>query len=189
MNILILDNYDSFTYNLVQLVRETNKVQNIDVIRNDKINLAEVEKYDKIILSPGPGLPSEAGLMPDLIKEYSLKKSILGVCLGHQCMAECYGAKLRNLDQVVHGKELPTHVIKDHYLFEGLEGSFNTGRYHSWVVDQEDFPETLEILAKDDRGEIMALRHCQYDMLGVQFHPESIMTNVGSKLIENWLNH
>lgn len=189
MKVLILDNYDSFTYNLVQLVNETELAESVDVVRNDQIDLLRVQQYQKIILSPGPGLPNEAGLMPDLIREYSPTKSILGVCLGHQCMAECYGGTLRNLAKVVHGKELPTHIIQEHYLFNDLPKTFNTGRYHSWVVDQENFPDCLEVLAIDDSKEIMALAHKDYDMTGVQFHPESIMTDVGAKLMVNWLSH
>jgi anthranilate synthase component 2 len=188
MKVLIIDNYDSFTYNLVQLVKECSDYE-LDVKRNDEFKLEDVEVYDKIILSPGPGLPCEAGLMPEVVRKYGDRKQILGVCLGHQCIGEIYGGKLKNLGNVVHGKGLKSKVtVGDSYLFKGMPVEFETGRYHSWVVDNEGFPDCLEITAVDDKGEIMALRHRQYDVQGVQFHPESVLTPKGRQILINWLN-
>lgn len=191
MKILLFDNYDSFTYNLYQCVKELTAAQ-IDVRRNDEITLEEVNAYDKIILSPGPGLPVESGILLSLIKAYAPKKSILGVCLGHQAIAESFGGKLENLDQVYHGVATTIHLKKydekPNDLFHGVKDLFPAGRYHSWVVSQHDFPTKLEITAVDDNGTIMALQHKEYDVQGVQFHPESIMTPVGKKIIENFLN-
>ncbi len=185
--ILILDNYDSFTYNLVHLLRELG-ASGIEVVRNDKIALPDIERFDAIVLSPGPGLPREAGIMPDLVTTYAAKKKILGVCLGHQCIAECFGAKLENLQNPVHGKATPVRVINDKEpLFKGLPGIFNTGRYHSWVVSKEGFPVDLEITALDNSGEIMALAHKKYNVRGVQFHPESVLTEHGAKMMKNWM--
>jgi anthranilate synthase component II len=269
MRILVFDNYDSFTYNLVHLVEKITNVD-VEVFRNDKINLEQVGKYDKIILSPGPGLPKDAGLMPDLIKEYASKKSILGVCLGHQAIGEAFGGKLVNLEKVYHGIATPVVVnresgivnresgtvnresgpersgresgignresgvgvksneenlqrakeketnteanssinqtdsrfpihdsrlrtadsrfpIHDSRLFLGLPAQFEVGRYHSWVVSEEGFPSELEITARDENGYIMALQHKTYDLQGVQFHPESVLTPLGEKIIANWL--
>jgi anthranilate synthase component II len=186
MKILILDNYDSFTYNLVHIVRKLG-YKNLDVIRNDKITVDEVSIYDKIILSPGPGIPVEAGILMDLIKTYGSKKPILGVCLGHQALGESFGAELYNIQQVIHGKALDTKVVVDDYIFEGLPNTFKSGRYHSWAV--KNLPEDLEITAVDDRGIVQALRHKKYDIRGVQFHPESVMTEFGEKLLLNWLKH
>lgn len=191
--ILIFDNYDSFTYNLVHLVEKIID-DKVDVFRNDKISLDDVERYDKIILSPGPGLPVEAGLLLPLIKKYAATKSILGVCLGHQAIGEVFGGKLTNLSTVFHGVATPVHLKKINPqkkfspLFEGLPSTFNAGRYHSWVVDKENFPGELEITAEDDNGFIMALQHKTYDVQGVQFHPESVLTPEGEKLMRNWLN-
>lgn len=188
MKILIFDNYDSFTYNIVHALRELG--ENPDVVRNDQIDLDDVEKYDKIIISPGPGIPKEAGLLMLLLKRYAGKKPILGVCLGHQAIGENFGAKLRNLSEVYHGISTPVSLTKDDYLFEGLPSEFNVGRYHSWVVDKKDFPhEELEVIAEDGNGMIMAMRHKKHDIRGVQFHPESVLTPEGMKIIENWLRH
>jgi anthranilate synthase component 2 len=186
MKILILDNYDSFTYNLVHIVKKLGYTD-VDVIRNDKISVEEVAKYDKIILSPGPGIPEEAGILMDLIKTYGDKKPILGVCLGHQAIGQCFGAELYNIQKVIHGKELNTNKVVDDYIFEGIPDRFNSGRYHSWAV--RNFPQDLEVTAVDDNGIVMALRHKKYDVRGVQFHPESVMTQWGEKMIENWLKN
>ena len=186
MKILILDNYDSFTYNLVHIVKKLGYTD-VDVIRNDKIAVADVAKYDKIILSPGPGIPEEAGIMMDLIKTYGDKKSILGVCLGHQALGQSFGAELYNIEKVIHGKELKTIKVVEDYIFEGVPEHFNSGRYHSWAV--KNFPTDLEITATDENGIIMALRHKKFDIRGVQFHPESVMTQWGEKMLENWLNN
>ncbi len=183
---LVFDNYDSFTYNLVHLV-ERLLGQKVDVVRNDKLPLEKVAEYDKIILSPGPGIPSEAGLLLPLIKEYAATKSILGVCLGHQAIGEAFGGKLTNLSSVYHGVATPINVIKEGGLFEGLPASFEVGRYHSWVVSEEGFPADLEITAKDENGMVMGLRHKHYDVTGVQFHPESVLTPQGEVIIRNWL--
>lgn len=191
--ILVFDNYDSFTYNLVHLVEKITQ-QRVDVYRNDKIALEAVKAYDKIILSPGPGIPSEAGLLLPLIKEYAATKSILGVCLGHQAIGEAFGGTLTNLSTVYHGIAMPLNVKSQHStsniqhnLFAGLPERFEVGRYHSWVVDKKGFPAELDITAEDDLGYIMALRHKQYDVQGVQFHPESVLTPQGEAIIRNWL--
>ncbi|MFT4205302.1 MAG: aminodeoxychorismate/anthranilate synthase component II [Chitinophagaceae bacterium] len=185
--ILVFDNYDSFTYNLVQLV-ERIIGDKVDVFRNDKIALEEVNIYDKILLSPGPGIPEEAGLLLPLIKQYAPTKSILGVCLGEQAIGEAFGAKLTNLSEVFHGIATPAHKTKvQSPLFMGLSETFPVGRYHSWVVDKDGFPDCLEITAEDDEGFVMGLQHKQYDVQGVQFHPESILTPDGEKILRNWL--
>lgn len=186
MKILVFDNYDSFTYNIVHALRELG--ENPDVVRNDMINLDEVKAYDKIIISPGPGIPEEAGLLMPLLKRYAGKKPILGVCLGHQAIGQNFGARLKNLPEVYHGVSTPVRVTEKDYLFEGLQDSFKVGRYHSWVVDKEGFPyKELEIIATDDNGMIMAMRHKNYDIRSVQFHPESVLTPEGITIIANWL--
>lgn len=187
--ILMIDNYDSFTYNLVHIVKKMG--YSIDVFRNDKISLEEVGKYHKIMLSPGPGIPSEAGILQDIIRQYASSKSILGVCLGHQAIGEVFGGTLTNLENVYHGVATNTTLVNSgDFIFEGLPNQFTIGRYHSWVVDTKGFPEKeLEITAQDDSGKIMALKHRKYDVRGVQFHPESILTQGGEKIIENWLTH
>lgn len=186
MKLLIFDNYDSFTYNIVHAVRELGIEP--DVRRNDCITLDEIDGYDKIIISPGPGIPSEAGILPDLLKRYAPVKPILGVCLGEQAIGECFGAKLENLSRVYHGIRSEISIIKPDYIFEGLPDRIEVGRYHSWVVSREDFPECLEVTAVSDDGNIMALRHKTYDVRGVQFHPESILTPSGMTIITNWIN-
>ncbi|MCU4175759.1 anthranilate synthase component II [Carboxylicivirga sp. N1Y90] len=189
MKILILDNYDSFTYNLVHYVEELVN-EKVDVYRNDEISIAEVGKYDKILLSPGPGIPDEAGILKELIKTYLPSKSILGVCLGCQAIAEVCGGSIRNMNQVFHGVATPVKVLsRDEYLFDTLPDSFLAGRYHSWVVNEEDLPNELEITSKDEAGQIMGLRHKANDVRGVQFHPESVLTEHGKKMIENWLKN
>ena len=186
MKILIFDNYDSFTYNLLHLVKELG-YNDVDVIRNDQLNLDEVEKYDKIILSPGPGIPSEAGLLLPLIKRYGKSKSILGVCLGHQAIAESYGATLINLDEVYHGIATDIHVIEKDVLFESVPKIFPAGRYHSWTVSNVQLPDCIRVTALDSEGQIMALKHETYDVHGVQFHPESILTLSGKAIVNNFL--
>ena len=183
--IVIIDNYDSFTYNLSHLVKELGA--EVTVYRNDKFEMSQLEAFDKIILSPGPGIPSEAGLLLDVIKTYAGKKPILGVCLGHQAIGECFGGKLTNLSDVYHGVATPVTTIADDYLFEGLEKSFEVGRYHSWVVDSEDFPSCLEVTSVSDEGYIMSLRHREYDIRGIQYHPESVLTPDGHTILKNWL--
>jgi anthranilate synthase component 2 len=185
--ILIIDNYDSFTYNLVHQVIELTGIRP-DVFRNDDISLSRIENYDKIILSPGPGIPSEAGICLELIRKYAGKKKILGVCLGHQAVGEAFGAKLRNLDRVFHGLEKPVRVTDpSDYLFKDIPPVFNAGRYHSWVVEKEDLPDCLSITCVDDDDLIMAIRHREFDIRGVQFHPESVMTEAGLKIMKNWI--
>lgn len=187
MNILVIDNYDSFTFNLVHLLNECG--HNPTVLRNDKFDLAEVEAFDKILLSPGPGIPSEAGLLLDVIKTYSPTKSILGVCLGVQAIAEVFGGSLYNLSYPVHGRATAMQVLDtDEVLFDTLPHTFNVGRYHSWAVNREDLPDELKITSKDTEGVIMGLRHLKYDVRGVQFHPESVLTENGKQMIQNWLN-
>ena len=187
MNILVIDNYDSFTFNLVHLLNECG--HNPTVLRNDKFDLAEVEAFDKILLSPGPGIPSEAGLLLDVIKTYSPTKSILGVCLGVQAIAEVFGGSLYNLSYPVHGRATAMQVLDtEEVLFDTLPHTFNVGSYHSWAVNREDLPEELKITSKDTEGVIMGLRHLNYDVRGVQFHPESVLTENGKQMIQNWLN-
>lgn len=186
MKILVLDNYDSFTYNLVYLIRQLGYGEQLNIRRNDAFLLDEVERYDKILLSPGPGIPVEAGLMPELLQRYAPTKSILGICLGHQALAEAFGGTLLNLAEVQHGVASTVTVQPDR-LFEGLPDSFLVGRYHSWVVDEQSLPQELEVIARTEDQQIMAIRHRQFDLRGLQFHPESILTEHGAKLIQNWL--
>ena len=187
MKILVFDNYDSFTYNLVHLVESITDAKP-DVFRNDAISLEDVKKYDKIILSPGPGIPIEAGLLLPLIKEFASTKSILGVCLGHQAIGEAFGGKLINLDTVYHGVATPiTQTENRSLLFEGMENKFEAGRYHSWIVDKKTLPEELEITALDENNYIMAMQHKKFDLQSVQFHPESILTPSGGIILKNWL--
>jgi len=187
MKILVFDNYDSFTYNLVHLVKALGYTD-LDVFRNNKIEMSAIGKYDKIILSPGPGIPSEAGTLLEVIKEYAPKKCILGVCLGHQAIGEAFGGNLTNLTKVYHGVSTPINITKtSEVMFKDIPKRIEVGRYHSWVVDKEGFPSDLEVTAEDDGGYVMALAHKKYDVRGVQFHPESILTPLGSKIIENWL--
>ncbi len=207
MKILVFDNYDSFTYNLVHLVKKIGGAT-VDVFRNDEIPLEKIEEYDKIILSPGPGIPSEAGLLLPLVKEYAATKSILGVCLGHQAIGEAFGGKLINLEtvyhgvatKIVHGQSMPTLAgecsgkplntklqTSNLNLFNGLPNEIIVGRYHSWIVSDENFPGDLEITARDENGYIMAMQHKNFDVQGVQFHPESVLTPDGETIMRNWL--
>ena len=212
VKILVFDNYDSFTYNLVHLVEKIMH-QKVEVVRNDQLPLEKVKGYDKIILSPGPGIPSEAGMLLPLIKAYATSKSILGVCLGHQAIGEAFGSKLLNLSTVYHGVATPVRVGNRQSVLSGVEGSaigskedstfqiadsrrdlfkdlpqeFEVGRYHSWIISEEGFPDDLEVTARDDNNYIMALQHKTYDVQGVQFHPESVLTPVGEQIMRNWL--
>lgn len=186
MKILVLDNYDSFTYNLVQMIEQIVN-EKIDVFRNDKISLEEVAKYDKIILSPGPGIPEEAGILLDLIKKYAPTKSIFGVCLGQQAIAEAFGGTLINLSEIYHGVATESTQINEHKLFKNLPETLEVGRYHSWAVNPENFPDELEITSVDASGMIMSLKHKIYDVHAVQYHPESILTLKGKQILENFL--
>lgn len=188
MKILVLDNYDSFTYNLVYIVRQLGYGAEMDVFRNDKISIEDVAQYDKIILSPGPGVPEDAGIMPGLLKKYASTKSILGVCLGNQAIGEAFGGSLINLSEVLHGVASIVKV-EDDLLFKDVPDTFNIGRYHSWVVDENTLSPDLEVIARTSDQQIMALRHKQFDVRGLQFHPESILTENGVQIIKNWLEN
>lgn len=184
MKILVLDNYDSFTYNLVYIIRQLG--YEMDIYRNNKINLSEIDVYDKILLSPGPGIPSEAGIMPELLKKYAGSKDILGICLGHQAIGEVFGGDLINLSAVVHGLASEVTVQED-LLFQGLPKQFKIGRYHSWVINEQTLSPDLEVIARTSDGQIMGVRHNKLKVRGLQFHPESILTEHGVQLIKNWL--
>ena len=185
MKIVIIDNYDSFTYNLSHLVKELGAA--VTVMRNDQFELPQLEQYSKIILSPGPGIPSEAGLLLDVIRTYAGRKPILGVCLGHQAIGEAFGAHLENLSDVFHGVATSCHIVSDDPLFSGLERDITIGRYHSWVVARQQLPACLEVTAVSDEGQIMALRHRELNVRGIQFHPESVLTPDGKKMLQNWM--
>lgn len=185
MKIVIIDNYDSFTYNLSHLLKELGA--EVTVYRNDQFELRDLDAFDKIILSPGPGIPEEAGLLLDVIKTYQGKKPILGVCLGHQAIGEVFGAKLTNLSEVFHGVATEGTQFGNDEIFNGLPKRIIMGRYHSWVVSKDEFPECLEITAESDEGQIMALKHKHYNIHGIQFHPESVLTPEGKTIINNWL--
>lgn len=187
MHIVIIDNYDSFTYNLAHLVKSLGA--ECTVIRNDQFQLPELQPFDKIILSPGPGIPSEAGLLLQVIKTYAGQKPMLGVCLGHQAIGEAFGAKLTNLSDVFHGVATPVQIAQPDYLFEGLPQRFEVGRYHSWVVDADSMPSCLEATTLSDEQLVMSLRHKQFDIRGIQFHPESVLTPLGRDIMRNWLKH
>ena len=186
MRILVFDNYDSFTYNLAHLVEKVCDYE-IDVFRNDKISLQKINEYDKIILSPGPGLPNEAGILLDVIKNYAPTKSILGVCLGLQAIGEAFGGNLKNLDTVYHGVATSIQLIKEDNLFKGCPKEFKVGRYHSWIVENGNLPDCFEITALDESKNIMAMKHKTYNVKGVQFHPESILSEYGEQIIRNWI--
>ena len=181
MKIVIIDNYDSFTYNLSHLVKELGA--EVTVLRN----VQDLEAYSKIILSPGPGIPSEAGLLLDVIKTYAGKKPMLGVCLGHQAIGEAFGGKLENLSDVFHGVATPCHITVGDPIFSGIDRNITIGRYHSWVVSRENLPDCLEVTAVSDEGQIMALRHKTMNIRGIQFHPESVLTPDGRKMLQNWM--
>ena len=186
MKILVFDNYDSFTYNLVHyLEMATDAI--IEIHRNDKINLKEIEQFDKILLSPGPGIPADAGILLDVIKTFATTKSILGICLGQQAIAEAFGGSLSNLNEVFHGVSTPVEIIANDSLFKNIPKKFNVGRYHSWIVNRTDLPKELEITCIDESGCIMALRHKTLDIRSVQFHPESILSEHGLEIIKNWV--
>ncbi len=187
MKIAMIDNYDSFTFNLVHLVKEMGA--EVCVLRNDRFDPEELEPFDKIMLSPGPGIPSEAGLMPEVIRRYAGAKPILGICLGEQAIGEAFGGTLVNLDEVFHGVQTPCRLTAEDYLFAGLPAEFPVGRYHSWVVDAATLPACLEAIALSPEGQVMALRHRSLDLRGLQFHPESVLTPDGPQILRNWLNH
>ncbi|MUP38944.1 anthranilate synthase component II [Labilibaculum euxinus] len=188
MKILVLDNYDSFTYNLVEYLRKLG-AKDIEVHRNREIDLKEVAKFDKILLSPGPGIPDEAGILKDVIREYAATKSILGICLGEQAIAEVFGGSIENLDKVYHGVATLVFRTDDNKgVLQGIDQEFTAGRYHSWNVTKENLPDCLLVTCEDAEGQIMGIRHKEYDVQGVQFHPESVLTPNGLKMIENWLN-
>jgi anthranilate synthase component 2 len=188
MKILVLDNYDSFTYNLVHILRELG--HSPDVYRNDKISVDSVNEYDKIMLSPGPGIPDEAGIMKAVIQAYSRSKSILGICLGHQGIGEVFGARLFNIPKVLHGVTSQVGILDaTEYLFEGVKDNFEATHYHSWAVKPDSIPATLRVTARNGEGLVMGLRHVEYDVKGLQFHPESVMTTEGPKMIANWLKN
>ncbi len=185
MKIVIIDNYDSFTYNLSHLIKELGA--DVTVYRNDKFQLPDLGPFDKIVLSPGPGIPSEAGLLLDVIRTYAGRKPILGICLGHQAIGEAFGAKLTNLSSVFHGVATPVHICADDYIFDTLPNIMEVGRYHSWVVDKESLPHCFEVTSVSDEGYIMSLRHKEYDIRGIQYHPESVLTPDGKTIMNNWL--
>lgn len=187
MKIVIIDNYDSFTYNLSHLVKELGA--EVSVVRNDEFELEALDAFDKIILSPGPGIPSEAGLLLEVIRHYAGRKPILGVCLGHQAIGEVFGGQLTNLSTVFHGVATEGTQLGNDYLFDGLPERITMGRYHSWVVDREGWPEALEVTALSDEGQVMALRHRKMDIHGIQFHPESVLTPDGRHMLENFISH
>lgn len=187
MKTVIIDNYDSFTYNLAHLVKELGA--EVSVVRNDQFQLPELKPFDKIILSPGPGIPAEAGLLMNVIDAYASVKPILGVCLGHQAIGEYFGGKLTNLSQVFHGIASTISITAPDYIYKELPAQVQVGRYHSWVVDNEGLPDCLEVTSVSEEGQIMSLRHKQYDVRGIQYHPESVLTPEGRKIIANWLKH
>ena len=187
MKIVIIDNYDSFTYNLSHLIKEIGA--EVTVIRNDQFTLNQLERFDKIVLSPGPGIPTEAGLLLDVIKTYKGRKPILGVCLGHQAIGEVFGGTLENLSDVFHGVATEGTQFSNDYIFDSLPKRITMGRYHSWVVSRENFPTCLEVTAVSDEGQIMALKHKNYDIHGIQFHPESVLTPEGKTILRNFIDH
>ena len=187
MKIVLIDNYDSFTYNLFQYLEEEGA--EVTVVRNDQFRIGQLEAYDKIVLSPGPGIPAEAGLLEEAIRTYAPTKPILGICLGEQAIGEVFGGQLYNLPHVFHGVQTPAHIVADDYIFRSLPKDIQVGRYHSWVVTPEGLPPCLEVTAVSDEGQIMALRHKEYDVHGIQFHPESILTPEGRRMIHNFVAH
>jgi len=187
MKIVVIDNYDSFTYNLVHAIKKISGLP-VDVFRNDEIALEDLEQYDKIVLSPGPGVPVEAGLLLDIIRKFGPTKSMLGVCLGHQAIGEAFGGSLTNMNRVLHGIATSVSTTKvSTILFNGLPETFSVGRYHSWIVNEADLPECLQVTSYDEKGMIMSMKHATFDVEGVQFHPESVLTPLGEQMITNWL--
>jgi anthranilate synthase component 2 len=187
MKIAVIDNYDSFTYNLVHYLEDLNS--DVTVFRNDEFELNELEKFDKILLSPGPGIPDEAGLLKEVIKKYASSKSIFGVCLGLQAIGEVFGGKLTNLEKVYHGVATKVTKTENDFIFNNLPNEFEVGRYHSWVVSNENLPADLIVTSTDENGQIMSMKHTNFDIRGVQYHPESVLTPFGKKILENWLSH
>ena len=185
--VLVIDNYDSFTYNLVHILREFGLDESMRIVRNDKFELDEIEEYDYVLLSPGPGVPADAGLMPQVIKRFATSKNILGVCLGHQAVGEAFGCELFNLPHVYHGMVTPIEIIDEDLIFKGLPKAFNVCRYHSWVIEKENISDELIVTSVAENGNIMSVKHKEYNVRGVQFHPESIMTEHGKQIIQNWL--
>ena len=185
--LLILDNYDSFTYNLVQLVEQQGQWE-FEVHKNDEITIEKVAEFDEILLSPGPGLPAEAGIMPAIFEKYAQEKSILGICLGHHALAEAFGGQLYNFSQAVHGVQREMRIIAPHVLFRHIPSTIEVGLYHSWAVQKENLPTELLVTAMSDKGVIMAMKHRKFNLHSLQFHPESIMTPYGREMINNWLN-
>ncbi|GAB4403830.1 MAG: aminodeoxychorismate/anthranilate synthase component II [Microscillaceae bacterium] len=191
MKILLLDNYDSFTHNLARLLEESDPLHRpeVVVVANDRVEVGALSVFDKIVLSPGPGIPSEAGKLLEVIKAWAGRRSILGICLGHQALAEAFGGRLVNLAQVFHGRVQTLHLCQPDYLWQGLPPSPDIGLYHSWAVEAEDFPAQLAITALNENGRVMALKHRHFDIRGLQFHPESVMTPSGGQMIRNWLRY
>ena len=187
MKIAVIDNYDSFTYNLVHYLDDLGA--EVTVFRNDEFELKELESFEKILLSPGPGIPDEAGLLKDVIKTYAKTKSIFGVCLGLQAIGEVFGGTLTNLEKVYHGVATKVSKTEDDFIFNDLPNEIEVGRYHSWVISNENFPQNLIITSKDENGQIMSIKHSVYDVRGVQYHPESVLTPHGKKILENWLKN
>lgn len=185
--VIVIDNYDSFTYNLVHYLEDLNC--DVTVYRNDEFDLEEIEPFDKIVLSPGPGIPDEAGLLKEVIKKYASTKSILGICLGQQAIGEVFGAELMNLEKVYHGIATTIFITENDTLFNDLPSEIEVGRYHSWVIDKNTIPEVLKVTSVDENGEIMSIKHISLDIKAVQFHPESILTPFGKKMLENWLTY
>ena len=187
MKIFVVDNFDSFTYNLVHIIEQY--ASEVKVCRNNEININEINGFDKIVFSPGPGLPSEVKIMTEIIEKYKYSKSILGICLGHQAIAEYFGANLINMSEVNHGREFETSIVIDDYIYKNIPAKFHSGRYHSWIVDNNNFPDNLEITSIDNSNYIMSIRHKKLNIRGIQFHPESIMTEYGVKILKNWVNY
>lgn len=187
MKIFVLDNFDSFTYNLVHVLEQF--ASEVKVYRNNEIKLDEINSFDKIVFSPGPGLPSDVQIMTNIIDKYKALKPILGICLGHQAIAEYFGANLINMLEVNHGRKFETEIVSEDYIYKNIPAKFNSGRYHSWIVDKNNFPNNMGITAIDKRKNIMSIKHKTFDIRGVQYHPESIMTKYGIEILKNWVNH
>ncbi len=188
MDLLLLDNYDSFTFNLYHYLL-LGGAKRVEVVRNDQITLAEVSTFDAIVLSPGPGLPKDAGLMPEIVANFVTKKPVLGVCLGHQALGQFFGANLSNLNSIYHGVARKTHIVKDGFLYQDLPTSFLSARYHSWGFYMDDFPKCLEITAKDEKNVVMSFQHLSLPITGIQYHPESVLSEYGHKILENWISY